>query len=69
MGIKVRANAVGYFEQLRQPGDEFEIESKDQLGKWMDVVKTAKAKASTQAAEQVDVDQAPTEPEPTNELA
>lgn len=67
MGIKVRANAVGYYGHLRQPGDEFEIESKEQLGAWMDMVKTTKTKAA--AAEQVEADPAPTDTEQTADLA
>lgn len=38
MAILVKANAIGFYECLRYPDEEFAIESKDQLGKWMDVV-------------------------------
>ncbi|MCU1141601.1 hypothetical protein [Stenotrophomonas maltophilia] len=37
-GLRVRATRRGYFGQQREPGDEFEIDSKAQLGTWMDPV-------------------------------
>ncbi|HDS1537452.1 MULTISPECIES: hypothetical protein [Stenotrophomonas] len=37
-GLRVRATRRGFFGQQREPGDEFEIDSKAQLGTWMDPV-------------------------------
>jgi hypothetical protein len=44
--MKVKANKVGFYGKLREVNEEFEIESKKQLGSWMDLVKApAKAKS------------------------
>lgn len=44
MSIKVRAIARGFYgNQLRESGSEFDIESKEDLGKWM-VLKSDEAK-------------------------
>lgn len=38
-GIRVRANAVGiYGHARRRVGEEFTIASREQLGRWMDVI-------------------------------
>ena len=42
----VVANKVGFYGKIRKVGEEFEIESKKQLGSWMDLVKApAKSKS------------------------
>ena len=44
--MKVKANKVGFYGKLRKVGEEFDIESKKQLGSWMDLVKApAKSKS------------------------
>lgn len=43
--MKVIANEIGFYGKLRKPGEEFEIENKKALGKWMTEVKTKKTKA------------------------
>lgn len=35
MGILVQATARGFFGKLREKGDKFEIQDKEQLGNWM----------------------------------
>lgn len=36
--LRVRAIKEGHFKYHRRPGDEFEIDGKHQLGKWMKIV-------------------------------
>lgn len=44
MGIKVKATARGFYGQLREKGEEFEVADKTALGTWMEPIgKTAKA--------------------------
>ena len=58
MAIKVRARARGYYgEEIKEVGAEFLVPSKEQLGRWMDVVgeeddapKKAKAAAPKRGA-------------------
>ena len=58
-GIKVRATAKGYYGCLRQEGDVFEIEKKEDMGSWMEIYKPAKVvveeDASTEATGDEDV--------------
>ena len=42
--IRVKATAKGYFGQLREPGDEFEIPDEKALGNWMEVVEEKPAR-------------------------
>ena len=42
--MKVIAKEIGFYGKLRKPGEEFEIENKKALGKWMTEVKTKKSK-------------------------
>ena len=48
--MKVIAKEIGFYGKLRKPGEEFEIENKKALGKWMTEVKTKKAKAEKSEA-------------------
>lgn len=43
MAIKVKAKSRGYSGCLREPGDEFTVESEAQVGSWMEVQGKAKA--------------------------
>lgn len=44
--MRVKAKKLGFYGKLRNPNEEFNIESKDQLGSWMEEVKQpAKPKA------------------------
>lgn len=36
MSIDVKAKEPGFFETLRATGDRFQIETEEQLGKWME---------------------------------
>lgn len=36
--LRVRAIKEGHYKYHRRPGDEFEIDGKHQLGKWMKVI-------------------------------
>lgn len=36
--MKVRALKVGFFGQRRRVGDVFEVQTREQLGKWMEVL-------------------------------
>lgn len=36
--MKVRATAAGFYDSLREVGDEFDIKSEDDLGLWMEPV-------------------------------
>lgn len=38
MGILVRAKDKGFYESLREPGDEFEVRDEKAIGKWMERV-------------------------------
>ena len=37
--MKVRATEKGFYQKLRQKGDEFIIDKKEHKGKWMEEVK------------------------------
>lgn len=52
MAIKVKAVRIGFYGQLRQPDDEFEVKSKSDVGKWMKVIGSAGAPASDGGEEQ-----------------
>lgn len=41
--IKVMAVRRGYYGSLREPGDQFEVANKADLGRWMEVIAPAKA--------------------------
>ena len=47
MAIQVVAIAVGFFGKLREVGDEFSIQNKNQLGKWMKIVGEANDEPET----------------------
>lgn len=42
MSIQVRAKEPGFYDCLRATGETFAIESKKDLGKWMEVVEKPK---------------------------
>ena len=42
--IEVVANRKGFYKGIREPGESFQIESKEELGKWMDEVKSKPSK-------------------------
>ena len=49
--MKVKATKRGYYgSAIRDPGDQFEIASKEELGSWMEPVKVAQPKAEPPAA-------------------
>ena len=52
--MRVKATARGYYGQLREPGDVFDIESEDDMGSWMEVEgkRGRKAKADDEPTEQ-----------------
>lgn len=43
MGVKVKAKARGFYGQLREIGEEFEVADKKSVGTWMDPVGEVKA--------------------------
>jgi hypothetical protein len=55
MAIKVKAVAVGFMGRLIQVGEEFEIDNKKQLGKWMKVIDAPKAAPKAKAPESTSV--------------
>lgn len=60
MGIKVKTLHLGYYgDQLRQPGQEFEIKNKGEMGSWM--AKVEPSKADVEAAKKVLAEQAAAE--------
>jgi hypothetical protein len=48
--MKVRATKNGYFIKFREVGEEFEIDSKQQLGSWMEVLEEEKPKRAAKKA-------------------
>jgi hypothetical protein len=36
MTVKVKAMARGFYGKLREPGEEFVVQSKDEIGSWME---------------------------------
>lgn len=51
MAIQVVAIAVGFSGKLREVGDEFSIENKNQLGKWMRVISESNSEPETEKAD------------------
>lgn len=50
MSIKVRATTRGYYGGVvREAGDEFEVETKEHVGSWMDVAVEEKGPAKAPA--------------------
>lgn len=43
--MRVKAKAVGFYGQLRDVNEEFDIAGKEELGRWMEVVSEAQPKA------------------------
>ena len=48
--MKVIATEKGFYDKIRQEGDEFEIKDKSALGSWMKEVKVKKATKEVKAA-------------------
>lgn len=51
MALKVRAIRQGYYGKLRQPGDEFTVFRKEDMGSWMEVVEAPRGKPARAAAD------------------